>query len=274
MDFPTFNLTRRGLLQGASAVALTSSFPLASPAQEIFTWAWVAIKICEGILAAIGAKVFDAVFGSFFEESGKVDFTSFLAAILTGVETIVHSQIEAEKKRELEASLSALKTLFNMYLNNRDKDYLVPLQFKATEISVQTASLGVQTIGAFGVCGSLELSIIQERYLRSRKSGEKLNISERADELINSAATFFPRLKLLNETRFSPVIVALPVVFYTLDGVDYRIENLLKYASPEKIRQDHIDRELERLRVELIVTLDQIVAKWTRIREMNNVIPI
>jgi len=240
---------------------------------EPFTWGWIALKICEGILAAIGAKIFANIFG---DKAEKIDLQQLILQFASIVQQLIRQELAVEAKRNAEASLSSLRSLFLMYLNNKDKMFLTQLIFKSNELSEQFASLGLPVVAGFGVCGTLELVVIQERYLVSHSVGEKINLSVRAGELIERGKSFTSRLELFNQSRFSALYFLEWIGFrYDCDGQQIPISSIGAPVRPweavqaycEKVRQDHIAREYARLEKDILFPLYAVMDQWKVIME-------
>jgi hypothetical protein len=167
---------------------------------EPFTWAWVGLMICQGIIQAIGGAIFRAVIGS--DGATKQDLKDLLNRFIEVVAAVVRQQLQLDEKRKIEASAGSLQTLFNMYLNNKDRSFLTPLVFKADDLVQQAESLSLLTVSTFAIVGSLELAILQEMFLVRRTAGNKRNIIDKANELIEAAKKYRPALEQYNKSRF------------------------------------------------------------------------
>ena len=164
-------------------------------------WAEIALAICKGVLGAIGAKAFNDLFGD-----DGIDMDRVIREFVAAVRAALRTDLDAQKRDELEASVSALQILLRQYGNNHKHEMLEPLRFKATDLTEQCKKLGLPTVAGFGVSGSAELLVLSEM-ARLHMRGQQANTHDRAKELIAEAATFAPRLESANEARFGPVVI-------------------------------------------------------------------
>jgi hypothetical protein len=238
---------------------------------EPFTWAWVGLMICEGILQAIGGKIFSAVFGS--EGATKQDLKDLLDKFIEVVAAVVRQQIQLDDKRKIEASAASLQSLFKMYLNNKDHSFLTPLVFKADDLVQQAESLSLLAVGSFAVVGSLELAILQEIFLMKKSAGNKRNITEKANELIEAAKKYRPALQQYNNSRFGELYFLPSGGFpgrlnwaYDLDGRG--IGWFLSREEAAADRNRRISAEFARLEALILVPLESVVEKWKKIIKM------
>ena len=217
---------------------------------EPVTWAWVGLKIAEGVLGAIGAKIFNDMFGP--QSATKQDLVAALRAFVDVVALVIRQEIQREEMAKLEASAGSLQSLFRMYLNNNDVDYLLPLVFKANELVYQSARFKFRTIAIFAVVGGLELVILKEVFRRSNKPGDRKNIGQRADDLIASARELRPSLIEFNASRFHPDLQRTAAgYFYGFDGRPYLLRTQNEQEAI-RLRQQHISAEQTRLEVEIL----------------------
>ena len=246
-----------------------------------FTWPWFGLKICEGIIESIGGKIFSEVFGD--AGLSKQDLTDALNEFIAAIAAVVHQQLELNDKRELDASAASLESLFELYLTNKDAHYLVPLVFKADELVHQALSLPLLMVPSFGIVGSLELVILQEVYLVSKRPQDKKAISVKAQALIGDSDAFKTALEAYNNGRFSPVGLTgrkmttmpghkgplVPEYGYSLDQ-QWPPIGWNQWWSTEVAqarRQAHILQEFARLEKEILYPLYAVVDKWKQIAQ-------
>jgi len=261
------------------ATADGQSRPILTILVEPSTWAWIGIKICEGILAAVGARIFAEVFGD--GGISKQDLKDILNNFIYTIGTVLRKQLELDDKRKIESSAASIQTLYEMYLNSRDREFLMPLLFKVDELTHQSASLPLLTVPCFGIVGSIELSILQEMYLINKTKGNRINVEAKAGELIKQAEKIRPELEMYNKSRFSDVITGNRVIphadphywrnelyyYYTLDGS--RFGDFLIRQQAEAALQNHISQEFNRLEKDILFPLYPIIDKWNKIAKLS-----
>lgn len=223
-----------------------------------YTWGWVGLQIAEGVLGGAGASVWDSVVGG-----GKPDLAKLLAQLLERIAAIVQQAIAEDAKRRAEAELASLQTLFGMYRNNKDAALLQPLLIKASDITFETLSLGLPTIGSFAIVGGLGLAVLQEIFLRSQAEGDRKNIADFAILLWGKQFEFMKLLGDFNNGRF------LGVLCVPLGDCNYFVEGK-RYAYPDKptakkAMAAHQFEEYQRLEAEILGPFYPIAAKWREI---------
>ncbi len=251
---------------------------------EPFTWAWVAEQLIAGILQGAGSLMFSRLFGG----AQAVDLSQALLAFAEIVRRAVALELQAQDKRKLEASAASLKSLLGMYANNRDAELLRDLLLKANELTEQTRSLGLPTIEAFCLCGSIELLILDERARVMASAAEKKNLRERADALVSEAKTFPPLLIESNASRFrgQPYCSISNASGFPLQGkvtdCYYLVDNTVvqEFWIPgdpisvpmlwiENRRRLRMEADLEHLRSVILPPFEAVIAQWRLVAQAH-----
>ena len=262
---------------------------------EPFTWAWVGIKICEGIIADIGGKIFDQMIGA--QGLTKQDLKDILTQFISVIAMAVKQQLELNDKRQIEASAASLQSLFDLYLTNKDTSYLTPLVFKADELAHQATSFQLLTVPCFGIVGSIELAVLQEVYLVKKTAENKKTISVKAKALVNDSQTYHSALVDYNNSRFGAIQLTgrkkwrYPLPYYgppfhgihdppnylwptseygyVLDGQLQGWNQNWSQQQANTHRQLQLDQEFARLEKEILYPLYAVVDQWTKIEAAN-----
>lgn len=238
-----------------------------------YTWSWLALKLCEGVISYVGGSIFSRLIGQ--NSLTKQDLNDLLDRFVSLIAATIRVQLDANEKAKLGASAASLQSLFYIYLNNKDSSFIVPLLFKADEILHQSERLGLLTVPSFAVAGSIELAILQELYLVKRNDGDKKNIRDKALTLIDKANRLRPALENYNNSRFSGLestrIITGTLFYYILDGQNQFIPVVppISRDEAEKIRQQHVQREFDRLEKAVLYGLYPVIDKWKKISELS-----
>jgi hypothetical protein len=253
---------------------------------EPFTWAWLGLKIAEGALSGIGAKLLGDLL-DWDKAVSKADLQAMLNDFLHAIAAVVRREIGQNEIEKLLYSAKHVQNMIAMYLHNHNQNLLLPLLFEADEITEQTARFSFRSVSSFAVVGSIELLILQEIYNRSKHKGDKSNIGMRANGLLDYGTKIQPAVDEFNKSRFSGVGTAPTVRIQDFDGVPhplptprqpptywYRFEGQLYGASyssseTERFRQEHIQREYARLEKEILLPFYPIMEKWRQIADAN-----
>jgi hypothetical protein len=237
---------------------------------EPFTWAWIAVKICEGILEAIGAKIFVSLFGS--DSVTKTDLNDALKEFLSAVSQVVRQVLQEEEIEKLVSAAQGLQASFLTYITTSDPGWLIPIIQQADNLMAQCGRFPYQTIGAFATVGSLELAALQEGAKNASseglRNGYKLRLGSRASELVKIGDKILPALTSFNESRFSPVIHygPSPAWFYVVDGNPVINPNdPYSREVAEQERQARIKYQLGILTQQIIAPFYPIADKWSEI---------
>ena len=193
---------------------------------EPFTWSWLALKIAEGLLSAVGAKLFPSLFGS--DSISKKDLESLLEEFIAAINDIVKTQIQQNEIEMFNAYASSLQSSFHTYVETKDRNLLVPMLLKSDDLISQYHRFPYQTVGAFAIVGGLELLILQENSLvakeRSQKDGYKKRLKSRAGELVQLGNDIKQALVSFNRSRFVFGIGEFPNPFSKEPAWKYRFE--------------------------------------------------
>jgi hypothetical protein len=239
---------------------------------EPFTWAWVGLMICEGILQAIGALIFSQLFGQ--DSLTKTDLASALREFLSAVATVLRQVIQQEEIEKLDAAAQGLMSSFNTYVTTKDTRWLVPIMQQADTLIAQYARFPYQTIGAFATVGSLELAALQEgaktASTQEVRDGYLKRVSSRATELLNQADHILPALTAYNLSRFSAVTSHggfgghRPIGFwgYVIDG---HTLNFLSRDDAERDRNARITSQINYLTQQIVQPIYPVEDKWKQI---------
>jgi hypothetical protein len=228
-------------------------------------WGWVALKICEGILSAVGAKIFSELFGS--TSLTKEDLVAALKEFLSAVEAVVNRVIRQDDIEKLDFAAQELQTKFTTYITTGDTRWLMDIMSRAAELNAQYARFPYQTIGAFATVASLELAAFQESANTAPtvelRNGYKARLGTRAGELVNIGDQILPALASFNESRFGPVRYTRRQWVYSLDG--NVIGHFSDQATATRDREARISSQLNYLKNQILEPFYPVEAKWKQI---------
>lgn len=179
---------------------------------EPFTWTWVALQIAEGILAALGAMIFNKLFAS------NVNFERIQNETISRLSVLFRESLQAESLRKAEALVRTSQRIASDYSNapETSADRLSTLTTITTELVYELASLGLAASGAYCVAINMRMAVLQERMIRLKDNGEKLNIVQSCDEGISHIQDIFIVTGTRNKSRFSPIYVNPDIGYYYL----------------------------------------------------------
>lgn len=249
------------------------SFKLVEP----FSWSWAAIKICEGVLVNLGAKIFEEIF--FGRQA--LDFKRIIYDAINVFCDLLHETLEASDRRKLEVQISAIEQLFRFYLNSPNSYQLDQLQFEIIKAIEEADSLGLKALGSFGISGSLGLAVLKEKFNISSSSGDQKNVVLLADSLLQRVPLMRERLEQWNNNRFSdvfrhryeiggpgPVHSSAFGFYYKLDG--RVVEVVFDKKKAENMRNQHLAREWRAKEKDMLAPLYAIGVKWSEIKAIHD----
>ncbi|WP_269629815.1 hypothetical protein [Pelomonas sp. BJYL3] len=250
---------------------------------EPFTWAWVGINICEGIIAGIAGKL---IVGALFDDPLESTLKRYLEAFAA----IVRAAIAENELRRLAALAESTQRMWIQYQNSPDPLMLTLLQVSSSDLTSEAKSLGLRGVPAYGICGSIHLAVLQQRYLASNAEGDKKNLKAAAKEFSSYCPSFAQMVAAWNASRWEPPYMVYEVVAFRdregddhdrperpirgrklywacrLDGQELRLcdpDNSKEVA--EGIRQQYLERERARQDAEILGPLWALDAKWKEI---------
>jgi hypothetical protein len=141
---------------------------------EPFTWGFVAISIAQGILGAVGAKIFN----SLFQEQG-VNLESLINEILNSISNIIKQAIAEDALRRAQSSLSGLQQTLLDYNNSPDSSIarLDAVSIKVNDLIAEFESFRLVGFASYTLTTTIRLAILQERLIRFGATGEQANIN-------------------------------------------------------------------------------------------------
>lgn len=247
---------------------------------EPFTWGWVGVKLCEGVISAIGAEVFKNALGL-----GKIDFATFQIDLIAAIERALRLAIEEENKRRLEVSVTTIRNVLVLYLNDPRAEWLSDMIVAAQSAINEAKSLGIVAAPCYAVTGSTLLVLLDLATASSANPvGAKRNIVLTAESLVRDVDIFRDQLHVLNRRRFrGPVYEEVRRVpepgdrpgipnegsekprpsdyFYYCDGSRYRL-TVLAGETPDQAFVRVRQIEWYRLEKEFVAPLYAVKEKW------------
>jgi hypothetical protein len=194
-------MNRRRILALTGAALAAASYPAIGLAQqtprsnandklnELLTWGGISNALAEGVIGAVGAKIFNVVLDSIFANKG-VDFAALLESFIQQVRDIVHKELLADDKRKLEATAQGLQRLFHDYANTPEDDLLNQLHHDCVLGVSEAQSLELLGVPSYAIIGSLSLAIYQEKFKKHKQRGYRDNIRDGARFLIAGVKGF------------------------------------------------------------------------------------
>lgn len=145
---------------------------------EAFTWGFVALAIAQGILSALGAKIFS----SLFQDQG-IDIEKLISEALISISKIVSQAIAEDALRRAQASLSGLQETLLDYNNAPDSSIarLDAASVKVNDLIAEFESFGLAGFASYSLTTTIRLTILQERMIRFGAAGEQTNINRTVD---------------------------------------------------------------------------------------------
>ncbi len=244
---------------------------------EPFTWMWVAIKLCEGVLQAIGARIFASIF-----ENGDKSLDILLEEAIKAIRAIIRAAIAENEARKIGDEVAHLNWAYRDYLTVPTPSKLETLKFATGSTMEGATSLGMLTAGHLTVIGSLELALYQEAFKVSNKPGDKElivklteNLLPRIPRLVQKFVDYetsrFSDIRVTGTDRSDPPVsgrerVKVPMYYYLYD-------NQYSFGSPdrglvEKTRADTIALYLKRQHDEVTGSIEAVGEKWKAIGAM------
>ena len=231
-------------------------------------WSRIAVWICQGIFQALGSKAYNSLLPDGSTLS-KQDLVELLSQFILKVQAIVHKELLENDKLQIEGQAAHVHNMAMMYQNLEHKklNQLLPIIDQADALT-EYASRILLTVGPFAVIGSLELAMLQEKYLLSRDEGDSKSLRQKANHLYQLTANFKSMLASYNEARFVPADGNWndpPGVIYGLDGnwvgegAGWDLQQSYYY------RHENIKQEFARLAQQILTPLQQVADKWRQI---------
>lgn len=205
----TLPISRRvfvgGLLTAPTAVSFLEPKKLSAAEQnkdleKLFTWGGISAALATGVIGAVGAKIFTAVFADQKEDLGAI-----LSRLLEQFQQIVHAELLQNDRRRLEAVAHGLQVLFHDYLNTPEESLLNGLHTQCALSVSEAQSLGLLGVPSYAILGGLSLSVYQEKYLRNPTEGYRKNLSEAAERLCYGVEAFSQALSNATRARYSDI---------------------------------------------------------------------
>jgi hypothetical protein len=235
---------------------------------EPYTLSWLALKLSEGAVAALGAQVFNEVFGT------GSDIATMQRDTLNRIATIIREAIHEDAVRRCQARIESITSLMHHYTNAPETslDRLYQATSSAIELVSECRSLGWKATLPFCSAVGLEVSILQERFQRFNEAGERLNIIETcklAHKYVFGIA--FPAFLQWSNSRFSEIervdlgYGSYTFLYYFNDEVIYC--GFVTQEVAENMRKDHMIRESASAHEQLFGSAWDVALNWREIRQ-------
>ena len=133
---------------------------------EPLTLGWVAITLAEGLLAAAGAQIFANLTGA------NVNVAALQTDALNKVQQIVQQAIQDDAIRDCGARMDDVMTQMKNYSVDPRDALLDDAESKISYVVSALKSFGFKVEMAFTTAAGIYMSILQERWLKCRESGD------------------------------------------------------------------------------------------------------
>ncbi|OMF04356.1 hypothetical protein BK131_29770 [Paenibacillus amylolyticus] len=210
---------------------------------EPFTLGWVAVNLAEGIIAAMGAMIFNSLFNN------NADLGSLQRETLIKIGQIVREAIQEDAIRSCVARIDAISNIMRQYLNAPDTslDRLQNATDQAVNLVAECRSLGFKAILPQVTAVCLLTTILEERRSRFNEQGENKNIADilsstfvylwESDQGFAAYSTWF-------NSRFSELVFHPEIgYFFWFDNEKVNWNPIFEEDKAIKLRKEYIDRE-------------------------------
>jgi len=158
-----------------------------------------------------------------------------------------------------------------IYVNSQDRQYILPMQIRASDIVNESASLGFPACASFAISGGVMLTLLHDVYNHQNTPGNMANIVTYARTLFQRHDDLLWSLWRFNNGRFSSCYTDIHSEFwrYTLDGEVIDTEFIwLNHGSEqqaERVRRLHRNAEYQRIEATTLVPMRDAVIQWRQI---------
>jgi len=156
---------------------------------EPFTWAWLGLKLVEGVVAWVGGKVFQQAFFPDVSNSQVVEALSRkIDEAVQILQQYIDARIDAETVDVAQRRLFSVYTLLREYANapTGDPGRLSNVNATATELWNILYSRGQAAFIPACLAASLKVAALWTRYSESKHPGDRINVIEFLDLAIGS----------------------------------------------------------------------------------------
>lgn len=178
---------------------------------EPFTWAWLGIKLAEGVVSYIGGKIFSE---AFFPEYSNADVVNALSRKIEEAVRLLQQYIDTRLEQQIidtsQRKLYSIYTLLREYTNapRGDAGRLSTVNAEATILWDLLYSRGDAAFIPACLAASVKVAALTTRYKETRDAGDRRNVIEFLDIAINGIGRWLEKIYTANHVfELTPLAV-------------------------------------------------------------------
>lgn len=235
---------------------------------EPITWSWIAIEIGKGVLAEIGAQIFNSIF------SRGINIESIIRNLLTEIDKIVTIRLEESFISEAVAKAKTTDFYLRQYLNSPTKERLNLIYENSAYLINRFEQFNHKTYNEYILAVSFQLVALEEMYLTN--PSEKQNIIDLLTKAKQNILRLNDGWKSISDKRFKIEAVNPPgaiVVSWVAEG-QTRISPVYRGMSKteevfEIIKSDRFKTDIME---PIMIPSSEIISLWDqRIIQLNSI---
>lgn len=231
---------------------------------EPITWAWIAMKLAEGAIAWLGAKVLESMFGDFTKANIRL-------------QDIIRAELQGEALRKASAFMESISVRIEQYHNAGGLDRLEFACKDAADLTAEFKSLNTLGFHNYHIAVSLEILILQDRMKATKNKKEKKNIQGAIERALEHVYYLHPYLIEAAGARVGPVYTRafFPALYgcFTVDGRETcpcqtdTSHPIDLEACARPYRQSTVDGLKQEVQQQQIVPSIEIANKWKNLKD-------